>query len=149
VPPPLVAAPRGVLPLVRLPGMDDDAAVYLAKAAESLANAESELRAGRYNSRANRCYYACFQVAIAALTQEGIQPRDRWTHESVQAQFTGQLINRRKRFSSELGSVLSDNQTLRVDADYRPKHVTDTQAGRALRKARMFINAVQQRSEVN
>ncbi len=58
MPPPLVAAPRGVLPLVRLPGMDDDAAVYLAKAAESLANAESELRAGRYNSRANRCYYA-------------------------------------------------------------------------------------------
>ncbi|MGH2616104.1 MAG: HEPN domain-containing protein [Thermomicrobiales bacterium] len=129
--------------------MDDDATIYLAKAVESLQTAESEFANGRYNCCANRCHYACFQAAIAALMCEGIQPRGRWTHESVQAQFAGQLINRRKRFSAGLGHVLPDNQTLRVEADYRPKHVTDTQAGRALRKARMFVNAIQQRSETH
>jgi uncharacterized protein (UPF0332 family) len=127
--------------------MDDDARVYLDKAAESLKSAESELDNGRYNSCANRCYYACFQAAIAALMREGIQPRGRWTHEAVQTQFTGQLINRRKRFNADLGSILSDNQTLRVEADYRPKHVTSTQAGRALRNARIFVEAVLRESE--
>ena len=40
---------------------------FLAKAQESLAGAESEFAAGRYNNCANRCYYACFQAAIHAL----------------------------------------------------------------------------------
>lgn len=123
--------------------------MYLGKSSESLQTAESEFANGRYNSRANRCYYACFQAAIAALMLEGVQPRGRWTHESVQAQFAGQLINRRKLFGADLGQVLPENQTVRVEADYRPKHVTGVQAGRAPRKARMFVNAVQQRSEMN
>jgi uncharacterized protein (UPF0332 family) len=129
--------------------MDNDAAAYLAKAAESLETAESEFDSGRYNSCANRCYYACFQAAIAALTREGIQSRGRWTHESVQAQFAGQLINRRKRFGAELGQVLTDNRALRSVADYQPKHVTEVQAGRALRKAHTFVAAVRQRSEMH
>jgi uncharacterized protein (UPF0332 family) len=54
--------------------MEDDATVFLAKAAESLLTAESEFANGRYNSCANRCYYACFQAAIAALIQKGIRP---------------------------------------------------------------------------
>lgn len=126
--------------------MDDDAVGFLAKAMESLASAESEFDHGRYNSCANRCYYACFQAAIAALVLEGVQPRGRWTHESVQAQFVGLLINRRKRFGADLGQALSDNQTLRVQADYWTKSVAETQAGRALRKARVFVAAVRQRS---
>jgi uncharacterized protein (UPF0332 family) len=47
--------------------MEHDITIYLAKASESLLTAESELVNGRYNSCANRCYYACFQAAIAAL----------------------------------------------------------------------------------
>jgi uncharacterized protein (UPF0332 family) len=129
--------------------MDDDAAMYLTKADESLLSAESEFANGRYNSCANRCYYACFQAAIAALLLEGIQARGRWSHESVQAQFAGQLVNRCKRYSAHLGQVLPENQILRVQADYRAEQVTDIQAGRALRKARMFIIAVRQRSETN
>ena len=41
--------------------------LYTDKAQESLAGAESEFANGRYNNCANRCYYACFQTAIAAL----------------------------------------------------------------------------------
>jgi uncharacterized protein (UPF0332 family) len=126
----------------------DDITIYLAKATESLQTAESEFANGRYNSCANRCYYACFQAAIAALLREGIRPRGQWSHEFVQAQLVGVLINQRKRYSTELRRVLADNQMLRDQADYRAKLVTATQAGRALRRSRMFINAIRQRGGV-
>jgi uncharacterized protein (UPF0332 family) len=128
--------------------MESDDAVYLVKAAESLATAESEFSFGRYNSCANRCYYACFQAAVAVLIQEGIRPRDDWGHNFVQGQFVGQLIDRRKRFSSDLRQVLSDNQKLREQADYRPSYVTQTQAIRALRRTRTFLSAIQRRSNI-
>ena len=73
--------------------MEQDITIYLAKAEESLRTAESEFANGRYNSCANRCYYACFQAAIAALLAEGIRARGQWSHEFVQGQFVGVLIN--------------------------------------------------------
>src|SRR5882724_10006373 len=72
--------------------MEQDITIYLAKATESLLTAESEFANGRYNSGANRCYYACFQAAIAALLREGIRPRGQWSHAFVQAQLVGVLI---------------------------------------------------------
>jgi uncharacterized protein (UPF0332 family) len=129
--------------------VDGAAAIYLAKAAESLLTAEGEFALGRYNSCANRCYYACFQAAIAALLGEGIRPRGPWGHDFVQGQFVGQLVNRRKLYSVDLRQVLASNRILRDQADYGPEHVTSTQANRALRRARMFVTAVQQRREMN
>jgi uncharacterized protein (UPF0332 family) len=128
--------------------MEDDITIYLAKAAESLQSAESEFANGRYNSCANRCYYACFQAAIAALLREGIRPRGQWSHEFVQAQLVGVLINQRKRYAPELRRVLADNQSLRDQADYRAELVSATQASRALRRSRLFINAIRQRGGV-
>ena len=75
--------------------MEQDITIYLAKAEESLRTAESEFANSRYNSCANRCYYACFQAAIAALLSEGIRPRGQWSHEFVQGQFVGVFINPR------------------------------------------------------
>ena len=130
--------------------MERDADVYLAKAVESLEIAESAFANGRYNSCANRSYYACFQAAIAALLDVGIRASGgEWGHDFVQAQFSGQLINRRKRFSGSLRQVLPDNQAVRDLGDYGSKHVSQTEAGRALRKAQAFVGAVQQRSETN
>ena len=63
--------------------MEQDITIYLAKATESLLTAESEFANGRYNSCANRCYYACFQAVIAALLHEGIRPRGQWSHAFV------------------------------------------------------------------
>ena len=128
--------------------MEQDITVYLAKATESLQTAESEFANGRYNSCANRCYYACFQAAIAALLREGIRSRGQWSHELVQSQFVGVLINQRKRYDRELRRVLADNQILRDQADYRAELVTATQASRALRRSRLFINAIRQRGGV-
>jgi uncharacterized protein (UPF0332 family) len=69
--------------------MEDDIAIYVAQASESLQTAESEFVNGRYNSCANRCYYACFLAAIAALLHAGIRPRGQWNHEFVQGQLSG------------------------------------------------------------
>src|SRR5712692_8679339 len=128
--------------------MEHDITIYLVKASESLLTAESEFANGRYNSCANRCYYACFQAAIAALLHEGIRPRGQWSHAFVQAQLVGGLINQRKRYDPQLRRVLSDHQTLRDQADYRPEPVTPTPAGRALRRSSLFITANRQRGGV-
>jgi uncharacterized protein (UPF0332 family) len=93
--------------------MEQDITIYLAKAAESLQTAESEFANGRYNSCANRCYYACFQVAIAALLAEGIRARGQWSHAFVQGQFVGVFINQRHLYDTQLRRVLSDNQQVR------------------------------------
>jgi len=125
--------------------MEQDITIYLTKAEESLRTAESEFANGRYNSCANRCYYACFQAAIAALLAEGIRARGQWSHEFVQGQFVGVLINQRHLYETQLRRVLADNQHVREKADYRPELVNATQASRALRRTRTFVAAVRQR----
>lgn len=123
--------------------MEREAVDYVKKARESLATAESELEHGRYNSCANRCYYAAFQAAIAALLREGIRPLgNQWGHDFVPARFNGELINRRKRFGADLRQILTENQILRNKADYGKDGVTRTEASRALGKARRFVDAV-------
>src|SRR5712691_11199776 len=128
--------------------MEQDVTIYLIKATESMHTAESEFANGRYNSCANRCYYACFQAAIAGLLSEGIRPRGQWNHEFVHGQFVGVLINQRHLYDTQLRRVLSDNQSLRDKSDYRAELVTATQAGRALRRSRTFVTAVRQRGGV-
>jgi len=116
---------------------------YWLKAAESLEGAESEYALGRYNNAANRCYYACFQAAIAALLAEGISAADGvWEHRYVLAQFNGQLINRRKRYPAELRRVLPRLMELRQNADYSTDGVQRREVQSALRDARQFLEAI-------
>jgi uncharacterized protein (UPF0332 family) len=123
--------------------MANDTEGFLQKAAESLLGAESEFTNGRYNNCANRSYYACFQGALAALLSAGIRPTGRIiTHTFVDSAFVGQLVNRRKLYPSGLRDTLSRNLDLRHDADYNPKQVSQTQASRALRRARAFVDAI-------
>jgi uncharacterized protein (UPF0332 family) len=64
--------------------MKTEISIDLAKAAESLLSTESECSNGRYKSYANRCYYAAFQAAIAALLGGDIRTSsDRWPHAFV------------------------------------------------------------------
>jgi len=121
--------------------------VYLLKAHESLAGAESEYVNGRFNNAANRCYYACFQAAIHALADAGIHSSGRqatWSHEGLQSAFVRDLISRRKRYPSDLRDVLTRTYLLRLTADYQHDMVSATQAGRALRRTRQFVQAVQE-----
>ena len=119
--------------------------IFLAKAEESLAGAESEFINDRYNNSANRAYFACFQAAIHALISAGIRSpaaTEQWGHDFVQARFVGDLINRRKRYPAELRTALEQNFRLRAAADYGYDRVTEVRAARAVRRAEVFVAAV-------
>lgn len=118
---------------------------WLLKALENIAAAQSELINSRYNSCANRCYYACFQAAIWALLRAGVRPRgagEQWGHDFVQAQFAGELVNRRKLYPADLRSTLTQNYALRQTADYSTDPVTEVRAARAVARAETFVGAV-------
>jgi uncharacterized protein (UPF0332 family) len=122
-----------------------DVAAFLRKAEQSLAGAESELAAGRYDNCANRAYYACFQAAVAALLRAGLRPTGksgRWSHDVIQASFAEQLVNRRKLYPAALRNVLGANMPLRHSADYDADPVSEIEAARAVRRAREFVAAV-------
>lgn len=121
------------------------ARVYLEKAEENLAAAESDLANSRYNCCASRCYYACYQAAIYALIRAGMRPPGRsgeWGHDFVQAQFNGQLIARRKIYSSHLRDALQQGFALRARSDYELERVSEVQAVRAVRRAAEFVDAI-------
>ena len=122
--------------------------ILLAKAEAALLGAESEFAAGRYDNFANRCYYACFQAAVCALSRAGIRPSGagaEWGHAFVQARFAGELISRRKRYPSSLREVLSRTMILRKVADYEPNQVGQTQITRALRSTRELVSVIESR----
>jgi uncharacterized protein (UPF0332 family) len=125
----------------------EEAQFYLTKATESLASAQADFAAARYNSCANRVYYACFQAAVAALLVADIrpaQPRGEWSHGFVQSQFNGFLINRRKLYPVSLRRVLRDTIEVREKADYTTSAVSERVASRVLRHAQTFVQAVQE-----
>ncbi|MGH2558688.1 MAG: HEPN domain-containing protein [Thermomicrobiales bacterium] len=116
----------------------------LRKAAECLLGAESEYTNRRFNNSANRCYYACYQAAVVAISRAGIRPgKDgAWSHRAIQAQFGGHLVYRRKLYPSDLRDTLSQLMVLRQTADYRTDDVSEIQAARALRRAKALVEVV-------
>ena len=117
---------------------------YLRKARESLASAEADVAAGRYNSAANRAYYAAFQAAIAALIHNDIRPAEKgWQHKFVITQFSGKLIRRRKLLSAGLTETLEDLFSIRVIGDYEPHDVSRAQIERSIRNAARFVKEVE------
>ena len=116
---------------------------YLRKARESLASASADVRAKRYNSAANRAYYAAFQAAVAALIHWRVRSADTdWEHRFVSAEFSSKLIGRRKVFSKELANTLPRLFQLRIRADYRPVDTAAPAARHALRRAVGFVTDV-------
>jgi uncharacterized protein (UPF0332 family) len=121
--------------------MDD----YLAKAQENLAGAESELTYDRTNSCVRSAYYACFHAAIAALIHAGLAPAEPphgWGHDWVQAQFVGQLLQRRKLYPASLRRTLVDLLDLRHTAAYRAVQVSQRDAQHAVRHAQALLQTV-------
>ena len=70
----------------------------------------------------------------------------RLRHDNIQAQLTGQLINRQRRYPSTLRRILGENMVLRQSADYDADGISEIQAFRALRRSREFVEAVQRES---
>jgi uncharacterized protein (UPF0332 family) len=118
---------------------------FLEKAEESLDGAESEYSNSRYNNTANRCYYACFQTAIYALSQAGIKSantKEQWGHDFVQAQFIGKLINKKKVYPTDLRQTMLLSYQLRVTADYEKDHVSQIKAARAIKRTEQFLDSI-------
>lgn len=125
--------------------MESDADSYLTKAHESPMSAESDFHSERYSSCANRCYYACYQAAVAALLSDGIRPSGKWAHKFVHAQFSGQLVHRRKRYAPEFRRTLIDALALRRIADYNVELVTQAKVRPVIPQTRAFVRAVAER----
>ena len=116
---------------------------YLAKANDSLASARADVRGRRYNSAANRAYYAAFQAAVAALIQARIRPANQdWSHRFVMSQFSGRLIRRRKLLSSALHPSLGELFNHRVRADYSSENVSGRHARSAVDRAGKVVAEV-------
>ncbi len=117
---------------------------YLRKARESLASAQADVRAKRYNSAANRAYYAAFQAAVAALISYSVKPEGRnWEHRYVNSQFSGKLIWRRELFKSGMAEVLDKLFDVRINADYKPDPVSAKHEERSVRVAREFVEEIE------
>lgn len=115
------------------------------RAIESLDGATSELVNGRRHNCASRAYYACFQAAMAALLRfDLVEPESRpgLGHAAVQALFARELIQRRKVLPAELRRTLPELIGVRQAADYWATGVSEREAGRALARARAFVDAV-------
>ena len=120
--------------------MQAESPLFLSKARESLASAEADLQAGRFNSAANRAYYAAFQASISLLIEHGIRPRGRsWEHRFVMSEFSGKLVVRRKVAPSELGGKLELLLTARLVADYGQDNVSRREASRLVHQAGAFV----------
>ena len=121
---------------------------WMFKAEQCWQSAESEFANRRYDSAANRAYYACFQAALAALIDAGQQPvtdQGTWSHSAVQAIFSRELIHRRKIYPAALASILPDVYSVRDQADYASTLTSETQAKRALDKTRLLVATIQRR----
>jgi uncharacterized protein (UPF0332 family) len=108
------------------------------KAKQGIAAAELLFDAEQYDAAANRAYYACFHLAIALLKQFGIENKEN-PHAWVQAQFSSEIIHRRKIFPRELLSYLPEIRRIRHAADYAEDTVSRKTSAQQLKQAKHFV----------
>jgi uncharacterized protein (UPF0332 family) len=120
-----------------------DAEAFLAKARESLAAAEADLQAGRFNSAASRAYYAAFHAAVATLIEQGVGPRGAsWDHKFVISTFSGKLVRRRKLVPARFRGTLDTLFTARLFADYRANSVGRATARPSVTESRKLVDEI-------
>lgn len=108
------------------------------KAKRGIDDAEMLFDAERYEAAANRAYYACFHAAIALLARFGIEHKEN-PHAWVQAQFSAEIINRRKIFPREISPYLQDIRRVRHSADYSEDALSRKTAAQQLKQAKHFV----------
>ena len=65
----------------------------------------------------------------------------------MQAQFNGQVINRRKLYPTDIRTALEQTYRLRAVADYKQDPVSEIRAMRALRRAEEFFVAIRREGQ--
>lgn len=113
---------------------------WMEMAREAIASAESERRAGRGRFVVNRCYYACFYAASAALLREG---RSFARHAALRQSLHKDLVHT-GRLDARYGQTFDELFGARHDADYAPlTQVSDDAVARAVQDAREFVAAIE------
>jgi len=113
--------------------------IYVMKAKENLAAAETCLNSGYRNASVSRAYYAMFQAAIALLIHKGIKPPSgSFGHQWVQSMVSEKFTKRQKIMSREYASYLLEAQEIRNRADYSLIDTSKTVCQKQLSKARDF-----------
>lgn len=88
--------------------------LYLAKCDETLEDAQVNRDSGRWNSTANRLYYALFHAITALFVSDGIPAH---SHNGAKIKF-GQEYVLTGLATDEEGRLLSQMETMRERADY-------------------------------
>jgi uncharacterized protein (UPF0332 family) len=115
----------------------------LERARESLRAATLCLQEGCADAAASRAYYAMFQAAQVALEHAGLR-QEKWSHHTLQATFTTELVQRRKIYPAGMRDHLISGLNIRQAADYRDAVVNQKTAQRLLQKAAAFVSAVEE-----
>ena len=114
---------------------------FWTKARENLHAAQALYDLGLLNAAANRAYYAAFQAAIAVLARHGIR-HDKNPHEWVQAQFSSEIVHRRKLLTRTFASYLTDIQRVRNVADYSPFSVSKKVVEQQYKQTHHFVTSL-------
>jgi uncharacterized protein (UPF0332 family) len=111
------------------------------KAKRGINDAEMLFATERYEAAANRAYYACFHAAIALLARFGIEHKEN-PHAWVQAQFSAEIIHRRRIFPREMNPYLPDIRRVRHVADYSEDALSRKTATQQLKQAKHFVSSL-------
>lgn len=104
--------------------MTDLQQAYLGRAERALAAARRAVEAGDGETAANRAYYACFYVALAALAGVGEEPR---SHSGAHRRFAARFVAT-GALDRDTARILSDAFRIRHQSDYDAFAVTDLNA---------------------
>jgi len=96
-------------------------AYRLERAKEAFEDGKLLVSASRWNSAANRLYYACFYIVSAYLAQQDIRAT---THSGLKTVFNKELIKTGK-IPKEDGKLFNKLFGLRQEADYEDFHVME------------------------
>ena len=128
----------------------DELDELLNKSKENIEAAKILFNNKLYNASANRSYYAAFHAAIASMNNANIikiNHTELMSHKSAQAIFVKELILKRKIFSSNIKSYLTDSLRVRNIADYYAKGVSKKIASRQLSKSIEFVERLTEEIE--
>jgi uncharacterized protein (UPF0332 family) len=113
------------------------------KAQRALESARLLLKDGDLDGAGNRCYYAMFDAARAALLTQnpGLDSQFAKTHSGLMSVFNQRLVKENKT-SRDIGKLLKRAEELRVLADYTLTELTHQDVAALIESAERFLEAM-------
>jgi len=116
------------------------------RAYETLSDAAILVENKRWNSCANRIYYACFYVVNALLIKNGLEAK---THSGIRTLFFMNFI-KTGMIEKDYGKLYSDLYDLRQEGDYSDMvSLEEENVIPMLKKAKIFIEVIEKIIKTN